>query len=84
MHGFFGWTADGQPAHRAVVDLTEAIRASREAMELWADTQKHPTHPPFTGGTQDSWPAWAVDALFILRVETERIRAFLASEVNRG
>ena len=82
--GFFGWDADGQPLHFEMVDMHEAIAISREAMTLWSEVSKHPELPAFTGGTQDAWPAWAVDALYIARVETERVRSFLKSEAGRS
>jgi len=77
--GFFGWEAgeSGQPLHWARVDVREALGESREVLEMWRETQKHPDAQPFTGGMLDAWPAWAADGLAIARIEVQRIRSYL-------
>ncbi len=48
-------------------------------MQVWFASQQHPEVAPFTGGLLDGWPAWAVDALAVCRIEVGRIRRYLAS-----
>lgn len=64
------------------MNIRAALAATGELMELWLQTQKHPTAPAFSGGVLDAWPAYAVDALAIARDEFAIIRAFLVS--SRG
>lgn len=82
-NGFFGWAVSekegvaAQPLHKGTVDVHEAVVESRDLMQLWSTTQQHPDSPPFTGGVLDAWPAFAVDALAICRLETQRIRSHI-------
>ncbi len=60
-----------------MINIRQAVDESREVLEMWRETQKHPDIPAFSGGLMDAWPALMVDGLAIVRREFQAISLFL-------
>jgi hypothetical protein len=59
----------------AKVDLDEALRESREVLNLWWVARQHEA-PPLSGGVLDAWPAWLAEALAVCRDEESAVTLF--------
>jgi hypothetical protein len=87
--GVVGWDppkATGgadEPRMHGRVDLSEALRVSAWALDLFEQSLELPEAPLFSGGTFDAWPAKAVDALAVCRRELAAVRACEARERAR-
>lgn len=73
-----------QPLHQWTLGLDAALEDASDALTLWGRTRRLPEVPAFSGGLLDSWPAWAADALGIVRQEEERVSSFLQAEATYG
>lgn len=77
-----------QPRWPYRVDIDVALKVCRRELEAWDIARLHDGTPLFSGGLADSWPAWAVDALAIARIETAVIRSYVnfreREEARRG
>lgn len=81
--GFFGYSAQqsgpSQPRYFAVIDVAEAVEASREYVEA-VEVSRLTAAPLYSGGVLDCWPAHVVDALAVARVELSWIEAHEAAQ----
>ena len=65
--------------HRVRVNLDQALAHSEGRLRWYFDCRGLPA-PPFSGGTWDSWPAWAVDVWRICSGEEEAVKTWVLAE----
>lgn len=82
--GFFGFDAMGagtpQMLHREVVDIDEALEATKDVRTAWLRAQQHPNAPAYSGGVLDAWPRRMVDGFAICNAERQLLDSYRLSQ----
>lgn len=66
--------------HKGVVDVQEALEASRDVLAVWREAAQWPDVPPLSGGVWDAWPARLAQGLAVCRREAAAVTAILTEE----
>lgn len=70
--------------HRAVVNVDEAMEATKDVRTAWLRAQQHPGVPAFSGGVLDAWPQRMVDGFAVCNREKQFVDAYRLSQRKEG
>lgn len=62
------------------MNINAAKRETAELVDLWLSARQHPDSPPFSGGVLDSWPDRLAQAIAVMNIEDDAVRALLQYE----
>lgn len=88
--GFFGYSLQAKAAPQprwkgAAPDVTDAIAAVADVLEVWREVALWPDAPPFAGGVWTDWPARLARGLALCKSEARAVVDYLQhGEVKRG
>lgn len=82
-HGFFGFSADGQPRWKGAVDVEEAMAEVGDVVDAFFAWLSWQDAPPFTGGVLDAWPARMAQGLAMAKREWAAIQAHVRKQAKQ-